>query len=946
MKNKMTASSTDCTILYTTTNGEKINLNEETFNRKIIAHSYCKEGIIKFEKPITKIPAYAFSNCTTLLTITIPECIKTFYTSSFYGCTSIKEYNHSYASDDKRCIIVNGVLKLFASGNISEYEVPNNIVKIGNGVFRKSNLTKVIIPESVHIIDDCAFEFCWNLSEVIIYNGVLEIGKSAFANCPKLKSITIPSTITKVGDWAFDGCKSLRMFNSDLATSDKRCLILNGNLVAFATAEIKDYTFPPEIISYQKTVFGNTTKLEKLKKSLEYRKSKTILELKSIASKEVQSCQWVKNGENIQIKELTLSRGNFYVGNYFKVKKDKLDKIKYPQRNRKIYSAVINPNLPISEENVVGSKNEFSSYYDLTEYERYLYLSWLASITPTKDIPDELLDFHIWGIQVRLFLDAETTKSEREHLINVLQSIRSEVSSKSKIIWHINSIIDAAITIYFINEPNKIALSEIHLSMYERILISQNSEIDAKRAFEIFTSVYPNYFPMQFLSYIYNYFSRNFKLRHLRHCKSAYIENVQIPIRFISPYFMPESLDYWYSYSYVPIACNQRNIIPDFFNKLIEVFKNYEKITNDATSLLSPLAYFSLPKCIIGKDVPFDLQSKLENLVDKQEVVLSYNTLLELWGIKSSVKILSISHIDSIITGLGKLGYGIIPNYLINNKRITSKTGCVIYKQAKRPAINIDSEFHEMELLAKLIVLVIQVDGFVNSDLTLIRTILSEMNDNVSNLSYLNGYILFMLQNKQPFDNTIREEMKSLKTSKKQLFLHVLLRLTIINGDVNYKRVESLKRILPYLNKKNISIHVLIHQMITNYIGHQNVSFYQIPNIKSEVNIDSKKLNEYLKMTHESQLMLSDIFSESFSEEDMNFSDNNHVVKEMLSLLFTKEQWKKDELEMICKKKGLMLGSILEEINDYSYSVVDDAVLEDEGDVVNVINDYKKDLLC
>lgn len=83
MKNKMTASSTDCTILYTTTNGEKINLNEEAFNRKIIAHSYCKEGIIKFEKPITKIPADAFSNCTTLLTITIPECIKTFYTSSF-----------------------------------------------------------------------------------------------------------------------------------------------------------------------------------------------------------------------------------------------------------------------------------------------------------------------------------------------------------------------------------------------------------------------------------------------------------------------------------------------------------------------------------------------------------------------------------------------------------------------------------------------------------------------------------------------------------------------------------------------------------------------------------------------------------------------------------------------------------------------------------------------
>lgn len=49
---------------------------------------------------------------------------------------------------------------------------------------------------------------------------------------------------------------------------------------------------------------------------------------------------------------------------------------------------------------------------------------------------------------------------------------------------------------------------------------------------------------------------------------------------------------------------------------------------------------------------------------------------------------------------------------------------------------------------------------------------------------------------------------------------------------------------------------------------------------------------------------------------------------------------------MICKKKGLMLGSILEEINDYSYSVVGDAVLEDEGDIVNVIVDFKQDLLC
>ena len=72
---------------------------------------------------------------------------------------------------------------------------------------------------------------------------------------------------------------------------------------------------------------------------------------------------------------------------------------------------------------------------------------------------------------------------------------------------------------------------------------------------------------------------------------------------------------------------------------------------------------------------------------------------------------------------------------------------------------------------------------------------------------------------------------------------------------------------------------------------------------------------------------------------------NKDILKEILSLLFTKEQWDKDELETICKRKGLMLGSILEEINDYSYSVVDDVVLEDEGDTISVIMDYKDELL-
>ena len=57
------------------------------------------------------------------------------------------------------------------------------------------------------------------------------------------------------------------------------------------------------------------------------------------------------------------------------------------------------------------------------------------------------------------------------------------------------------------------------------------------------------------------------------------------------------------------------------------------------------------------------------------------------------------------------------------------------------------------------------------------------------------------------------------------------------------------------------------------------------------------------------------------------------------------EQWDKKELETICKDKGLILGAILEEVNDYSYSKVDDAVVEEDGDCIYVTLDYKNELL-
>ena len=671
-------------------------------------------------------------------------------------------------------------------------------------------------------------------------------------------------------------------------------------------------------------------------------------------SKEEPCYEWIGEKQEIQIQGLTLNRGNFYIGNYFQIQETKPNGINCPPKSRMVYSAVINPYLPIAKGKL--KLKYFSSYYNLTESARYLYLSWLANIIPTNEVPNELLYFHIWGIQIRLFLDLETTQKDRENLINVLLSIRSEIDDESNIFWYINEIIDIAISTFFVYEDHKFTLSNINLPEYENVLINNCTEINAEKAFNIFTSVYPNRFSKHLLPYIQSYFNKRFKFRKLKEesTYSPFFDDIEIPLTlgFVNM-FIPIGSNCKYSRS-KRVSDTQYRKISDFSFKLIRKFRAYEAIANDTISPFSPLAYFCLPEFIQykKKEVPNQLSSNLKQMVNKQEVVISYETFAELWGLNYKGENLKRTHIDIIMFELNKLGYGLIPDYSISNKRINSKEPCVIYKRTENTVMNIDTHFHRMELLVKLIAFVLQGESVSEADFLLIRTILSKINDNANNLAYLNGYILWLLQKKQTLDKTTKEGIKSLSEPNKDLFLRILLNITSPNGNININRVDSLKKILPYLDQEESSIHSLLHQMITSDMGvitsleEELSELLTIQELRGlGVGIDKHKLDEHKRQTQEVQEILSNIFEEDVDEEKVVNSDNKNIVKEMLSLLFTKELWDKKELEITCKDKGLMLGSILEELNDYSYSVVDDVVLEDEGDMISVIMDYKDNLL-
>ena len=72
-----------------------------------------------------------------------------------------------------------------------------------------SNLTSVVIPDSVTYIGQSAFLYCSRLTNVVIPDRVTYIGHQVFYGCKSLTNIVIPDSVTYIGAYAFFGCKSL-----------------------------------------------------------------------------------------------------------------------------------------------------------------------------------------------------------------------------------------------------------------------------------------------------------------------------------------------------------------------------------------------------------------------------------------------------------------------------------------------------------------------------------------------------------------------------------------------------------------------------------------------------------------------------------------------------------------------------------------------------------------
>lgn len=192
---------TDCILL----SADKLRFGEQLEKLDAQAFYQCKglTGSIRLPESLKWIDQAAFYFCK-ITKINIPKSLEYLGCDAFHG----SRFKTAILPDD--CYLCPHGGQFYNNWELTEVHLPDNLEFVPESVVQCCiSLTEVNVPEKAVVIGEFAFDQT-KIEEIEIPESVVAIKQDAFQSCHELHTIVLPSSLYELGDNVFNLCSSLQ----------------------------------------------------------------------------------------------------------------------------------------------------------------------------------------------------------------------------------------------------------------------------------------------------------------------------------------------------------------------------------------------------------------------------------------------------------------------------------------------------------------------------------------------------------------------------------------------------------------------------------------------------------------------------------------------------------------------------------------------------------------
>lgn len=191
------------------------------------------------------------------------------YYYSAYNSTTFLEnqicYRMFYDMDNLKEVVLPSTVTIIGNDafqfcdSLRNVGMPDALKSLGAYSFEHcSSLSTIDIPDAVEVINQYTFHNCYSLVSVNLPSSLKEIYVEAFWNCTSLEDIQLPDGLKKIHTWAFENCSSLTHLVIPNTVEEI------GSYVFYNCDKLTELVIPSSVTSIGSYAFHNCNKITEL----------------------------------------------------------------------------------------------------------------------------------------------------------------------------------------------------------------------------------------------------------------------------------------------------------------------------------------------------------------------------------------------------------------------------------------------------------------------------------------------------------------------------------------------------------------------------------------------------------------------------------------------------------------------------------------------------------